>query len=105
MEGRHRRVFILLRREGERSGINRIYRLYREEGLAVRRRRSRRRAVGTRAPILVQARPSSPVGFENCLRNLTNIGKLRIHHLRAPGFGNLAQEHVCFRRRNSVIVF
>src|SRR5690606_6146788 len=29
------------------------YRLYREEGLTVRKRRARRRAVGTRAPILV----------------------------------------------------
>lgn len=52
----YRRLFILLRREGERSGINRIYRLYREEGLTVRKRRARRRAVGTRTPILVEAR-------------------------------------------------
>ena len=34
---------------------HRIYRLYREEGLTVRKRRSRRRAVGTRAPIVVEA--------------------------------------------------
>jgi len=54
----YRRLFILLRREGEPSGINRIYRLYREEGLAVRKRKARRRAVGTRAPILVAARPN-----------------------------------------------
>lgn len=33
--------------------------VYREEGLTVRRRRSRRRAVGTRAPILVAARPNT----------------------------------------------
>ena len=52
----YRRLFILLRREGEPSGVNRIYRLYREEGLTVRKRRARRRAVGTRAPILVEAR-------------------------------------------------
>jgi putative transposase len=49
------RLFILLRQDGEPSGINRIYRLYREEGLTVRKRRARRRAVGTRAPILVEA--------------------------------------------------
>lgn len=55
----YRRLFILLRREGEASGINRIYRLYREEGLAVRKRRSRHRAVGTRAPMLVQAKPNA----------------------------------------------
>ena len=52
----YRRLFVLLRRDGEPSGINRIYRLYREEGLTVRKRRARRRAVGTRAPILVAAK-------------------------------------------------
>jgi len=55
----YRRLFIVLRDEGEPSGINRIYRLYREEGLAVRKRRSRRKAVGTRTPILVEARPNA----------------------------------------------
>ena len=55
----YRRLFILLRREGEPSGINRIYRLYREEGLTVRKRRARRRAVGTRAPILTEARANA----------------------------------------------
>ncbi|WP_246673819.1 IS3 family transposase [Mesorhizobium sp. B2-3-13] len=55
----YRRLFILLRREGEASGVNRIYRLYREEGLTVRKRRARRRAVGTRAPILVEAKPNA----------------------------------------------
>jgi putative transposase len=45
-------LFILLRQGGEPS---RIYRLYREEGLTVRKRRARRRAAGTGAPILVEA--------------------------------------------------
>ena len=34
----YRRLFVLLRREGEPSGKNRIYRLYCEEGLTVRKR-------------------------------------------------------------------
>ncbi|WP_238787697.1 IS3 family transposase, partial [Thiospirillum jenense] len=55
----YRRLFVLLRREGEPSGLNRIHRLYREEGLCVRKRRARRKAVGTRAPILVEARPNA----------------------------------------------
>ena len=55
----YRRLFVLLRREGEPSGINRIYRIYREEGLAVRKRRARRKAVGSRAPIPVEARPNA----------------------------------------------
>ncbi|EPE96921.1 Integrase catalytic region [Rhizobium grahamii CCGE 502] len=41
----YRRLFILLRRDGEPSGVNRIYRLYREEGLSVRKRKARPRAV------------------------------------------------------------
>jgi putative transposase len=55
----YRRLYILLRDEGEPTSINRIYRLYREEGLAVRKRRTRRKAVGTRAPILVEAKPNA----------------------------------------------
>lgn len=55
----YRRLFVLLRRDGEQSGINRVYRLYREEGLTVRKRRARRRAVGTRAPILVEAKANA----------------------------------------------
>lgn len=55
----YRRLFVLLRREGERSGKNRIYRLYREEGLTVRKRRARPRAIGTRAPILVEAKANA----------------------------------------------
>ena len=39
--------------------MNRIYRIYREEGLTVRKRRARRRAVGVRAPILIEARPNA----------------------------------------------
>ncbi len=55
----YRRLFILLRRDGEPYGVNRIYRLYREEGLSVRKRKARRRAVGTRAPILVEAKANA----------------------------------------------
>ena len=55
----YRRLFVLLRQKGEPSGINRIYRLYREEGLTVCKRRARRRAVGSRAPILVESKPNA----------------------------------------------
>ena len=55
----YRRLFVLLRREGEPSGINRIHRLYQEEGLAVRKRRTRRKAIGVRVPILLEARPNA----------------------------------------------
>ena len=55
----YRRLFALLRRVGELSGRNKVYRLYREEGLSVRKRRARRRATGTRTPILAEARKNA----------------------------------------------
>ena len=51
----YRQLFVLLRREWELSDINRIYRLYRKERLTVRKRKARRKALGTRAPILIEA--------------------------------------------------
>lgn len=54
----YRRLHILLRREGVMINKKKIQRLYKEEGLEVRRRRSRRRAVGTRAPAPVLALPN-----------------------------------------------
>jgi transposase InsO family protein len=54
----YRRLHILLRREGVMINRKKTQRLYQEEGLAVRRRRSRRRAVGTRAPAPVLALPN-----------------------------------------------
>jgi putative transposase len=50
----YRWLFILLREQREPSGISRIYRIYREEGLTVRKRRARRRAIGTPNPMLVE---------------------------------------------------
>ena len=55
----YRRLFVLFRREGEPSGINHIYRLYSEEGLTVRKRKARLKAIGTRAPILIEARANA----------------------------------------------
>lgn len=60
----YRRLFVLLRRDGEPSGINRIYWPYREEGLTVRKRRAIRRAVGTRAPIPVEAKANARWSLE-----------------------------------------
>ncbi len=62
----YRRLFAFPRQEGETSGRNRTYRLYREEGLAVRKRRARRRAVGTRAPIPAEAKPNARWSLASC---------------------------------------
>lgn len=50
---RYRRLGILLAREGFEGNQKKQFRLYREEGLAVRRRRWRKRTLGIRRPIIV----------------------------------------------------
>lgn len=51
----YRRLHVILRRDGHVINRKRTQRLYREEGLAVRRRRGRKRAFGTRAPLVTEA--------------------------------------------------
>jgi len=53
----YRRLGILLEREGVSMNKKKLFRLYREEGLAVRRRRGRKRATGPRSPM---AMPDGP---------------------------------------------
>ncbi len=54
----YRRLLILLRRDGLRLNHKKLRRLYAEERLQVRRRRSRKRALGTRSPITLPAGPN-----------------------------------------------
>lgn len=49
----YRRLHLLLKREGNLVNHQRVFRIYREERLVVRRRGGRKRALGTRAPIVV----------------------------------------------------
>ncbi|WP_407158218.1 IS3 family transposase [Bradyrhizobium sp. STM 3557] len=74
----YRRLFILLRREGEPSGINRVHRLYREEGLAVRKRRTRRKAVGVRVPILLETRPNARWSLDFVYDQFANGRRFRV---------------------------
>lgn len=54
----YRRVGILLEQVGFTMNEKKLYRLYKEEGLSVRRRRGRKRARGTRAPMPIPNRPN-----------------------------------------------
>lgn len=49
----YRRIGLMLEREGIVMNHKKLRRLYREEGLAVKRRRGRKRATGTRKPMPV----------------------------------------------------
>ena len=54
----YRRIHIMLKREGTVVNHKRLFRLYREEKLSVRKRGGRKRALGTRAPMLVPLMPN-----------------------------------------------
>jgi putative transposase len=54
----YRRLGYLLAREGIRPNHKKLLRIYREEGLKVRRRSGRKRALGTRAPMTVPQGPN-----------------------------------------------
>ena len=54
----YRRLLIFLRREGFVVNHKRLFRIYREERLMVRKRGGRKRAVGSRAPMPVPAAPN-----------------------------------------------
>ena len=53
-----RRLLILLRREGMHMNHKKLRRLYREERLQVRKRGGRKRALGTRAPMMLPQAPN-----------------------------------------------
>jgi len=54
----YRRIGVMLERVGMIMNEKKLYRIYREEGLSVRRRRGRKRARGSRTPMPVPLRPN-----------------------------------------------
>ena len=49
----YRRLAVMLKRDGMRMNLKKVYRLYKEERLTVRKRGGRKRALGTRAPMAI----------------------------------------------------
>jgi putative transposase len=74
----YRRLLVMLRREGLVVNHKKLFRLYREEKLAVRRRGGRKRAIGTRAPMLVPLRPDERWSLDFVSDQLTDGRRFRI---------------------------
>ncbi len=74
----YRRLHVLLRREGYMVNHKRVYRLYREERLLVRRRRGRKRALGTRAPIALPQLPNERWSLDFLSDQLVDGRRFRI---------------------------
>src|SRR5205085_5407298 len=74
----YRRLYVLLRREGELVNKKRVQRLYREERLSVRRRGGRKRAMGTRRPIEVPLAANQRWSLDFIHDQLTDGRRFRI---------------------------
>jgi len=74
----YRRLHVLLRREGLAVNHKKLFRLYREERLGVRRRSGRKRALGTRAPMLVPLRPNERWSLDFVSDQITDGRRFRI---------------------------
>ena len=74
----YRRIHVLLRREGLRINHKRLFRLYREEKLAVRKRGGRKRAIGTRAPMLVPLMPNERWSLDFVSDQFTDGRRFRV---------------------------
>ena len=74
----YRRLHVLLRREGYEVNHKRLFRIYREEKLTVRRRGGRKRAMGTRSPILVPVAPNERWSLDFVSDQLTDGRRFRV---------------------------
>ncbi|MGY4601474.1 transposase InsO family protein [Bradyrhizobium sp. GM22.5] len=74
----YRRLHVLLKREGYLLNHKKLFRLYREERLAVRGRGGRKRAIGTRAPMMVPMAPNDRWSLDFVSDQLTDGRRFRI---------------------------
>ena len=74
----YRRLHVLLRREGFQVNHKRLFRLYREERLMVRRRGGRKRALGTRAPMLIPQWPDDRWSLDFVADQLIDGRRMRV---------------------------
>ncbi len=74
----YRRLHVLLKREGLRVNHKKLFRLYREEKLTVRKRGGRKRAIGTRAPMLVPMTANDRWSLDFVSDQLTDGRRFRV---------------------------
>ena len=74
----YRRLHVFLRREGHEVNHKRLFRIYREERLHVRRRGGRKRAIGTRAPMPLPLMPNQRWSLDFVSDQLTDGRRFRV---------------------------
>lgn len=74
----YRRLHLLLERQGVRINWKKLYRLYREERLTVRKRGGRKRALGTRAPMALPQEPNQRWSLDFVSDSLSDGRRFRV---------------------------
>ena len=74
----YRRLHILLDREGMAMNHKKLFRLYREEGLSVRKRGGRKRALGARSPMMLPDQPNQRWSLDFVSDALNNGRRFRV---------------------------
>ena len=74
----YRRIGILLERDGYKMNHKKLFRLYQEEGLAVKRRKGRKRASGSRSEMPVPDLPGQRWSLDFVSDSLQSGRRLRI---------------------------
>jgi putative transposase len=74
----YRRIHIMLKREGTRVNHKKLFRLYVQEKLSVRKRGGRKRALGTRAPMLVPLMPNQRWSLDFVSDQFTDCRRFRV---------------------------
>jgi putative transposase len=74
----YRRLHVFLQREGHEVNHKRLFRIYHEEQLHVRRRGGRKRAIGTRAPMVLPLMPNQRWSLDFVSDQLTDGRRFRI---------------------------
>jgi putative transposase len=96
----YRRLAILLKREGKGMNLKKVYRLYREERLTVRKRGGRKRALGTRAPMAIPQEPNQRWSLDFVSDSLACGRRFRMrgrHRRLQPGMPGVHRRYLAVR--------
>ena len=85
----YRRIGVLLERVGRIMNEKKLCRIYRQEGVSVRRRRGRKRARGSRTPMPVPVRPNQRWSLDFLSDTFGACRKFRILPVNEPNRNRL----------------
>ena len=105
----YRRLGLMLERQGIKLNRKKLYRLYKEERLSVRKRGGRKRALGTRAPMVIPQGPQSALvarlrdryACEWPTLPYPHAGRRLHQRVPGPGSGLLSHRSTCRARARS----